>query len=119
MANNTDQPHNNHNRCPVTDLPFTEIAGRRVLFLMAAEPEYGPRLRALFRPVITGVGPVEGGVVAAATLAQARAAGQGPDLVVSLGSPQARPGWTIALSIRRRAWRIGTWMQRRLVLPQG
>ena len=86
MANNTDQPHNNHNRCPVTDLPFTEIAGRRVLFLMAAEPEYGPRLRALFRPVLTGVGPVEGGVVAAATLAQARAAGQGPDLVVSLGS---------------------------------
>ncbi len=69
-----------------TDPPLADIAGRRVLFLMAAEPEYGPQLRARFRPVITGVGPVEGGVAAAATLAQARRAGRAPDLVVSLGS---------------------------------
>ena len=60
--------------------------GRRVLFLMAAEPEYGPALRDRIAPVMTGVGPVEGGVAAAATLA-GLAAGSGlPDLVVSLGS---------------------------------
>ena len=57
------------------------FGGKRVLFLMAAEAEYGPHLRALFAPVITGVGPVEAAVVATATLAQVR-----PDLVVSLGS---------------------------------
>ena len=68
------------------DLPLERIANRRVLFLMAAEAEYGPHLRARFRPVMTGVGPVEGGVAAAAALARAQAAGEAPDLVVSLGS---------------------------------
>ncbi len=62
------------------------VAGRRVLFVMAAEQEYGPHLRARFRPLITGVGPVEAGVSVAAALAGLAAAGQGPALVVSLGS---------------------------------
>ena len=65
---------------------LTKLAGRRVLFLMAAEAEYGPHLRALFTPVMTGVGPVEAAVVATATLAELAQAGQRPDLVVSLGS---------------------------------
>ncbi len=65
---------------------LSELAGRRVLFLMAAEPEYGPCLRALFTPVMTGVGPVEAAVVATATLAELQQQGQRPDLVVSLGS---------------------------------
>ncbi|PZX39405.1 adenosylhomocysteine nucleosidase [Roseinatronobacter thiooxidans] len=58
----------------------------RLLFLMAAEAEYGPHLRARFTPVITGVGPVEGGVATAATLAGLQAGAGLPDLVVSLGS---------------------------------
>jgi adenosylhomocysteine nucleosidase len=66
--------------------PVTEIAGQRVLFLMAAQAEYGPHLRARFVPVITGIGPVEGAVATAATLAGMQATGGLPDLVVSLGS---------------------------------
>ncbi|TIX63308.1 MAG: 5'-methylthioadenosine/S-adenosylhomocysteine nucleosidase, partial [Mesorhizobium sp.] len=38
------------------------IAGRDVLFVMAAQAEYGPHLRKLFTPLMTGVGPVEAGV---------------------------------------------------------
>lgn len=62
------------------------VAGRRVLFVMAAEQEYGPHLRARFRPLITGVGPVEAAVSVAAALAGLAAGRQVPDLVVSLGS---------------------------------
>lgn len=57
------------------------IAGRRVLFAMAARAEYGPALQARIRPLITGVGPVEAAVATAAALAAGPA-----DLVVSLGS---------------------------------
>lgn len=66
--------------------PLTEIAGRRLLFVMAAEPEYGPELRRLFTPLMTGIGPVEAGVTLGRCLAEAHAAGRLPDLVVSLGS---------------------------------
>lgn len=65
---------------------WTDWGGRRVLFLMAAEAEYGPALRERIRPVMTGVGPVEGGVAAAATLAGLAVGADLPDLVVSLGS---------------------------------
>lgn len=70
----------------MTGVGCEKIAGRRVLFVMAAEQEYGPHLRARFRPLITGVGPVEAGVSVASALAVLAGAGQGPDLVVSLGS---------------------------------
>lgn len=66
--------------------PLIDIAGYRLLFMMAAEAEYGPHLRERFRPLITGVGPVEGAVAASAALGASVAAGQRPDLVVSLGS---------------------------------
>lgn len=62
------------------------LAGHRVLFLMAVQAEYGPNLRARFAPVLTGVGPVEAGVVTTATLAALRGMQGLPDLVVSLGS---------------------------------
>ena len=56
----------------------------RVLFVMAAPPEYGPCLQALFRPLICGVGPVEAAISVTRALAEL---GPGrPDLVVSLGS---------------------------------
>jgi adenosylhomocysteine nucleosidase len=46
----------------------------RFLYVMAAEAEYGPHLKARFEPLITGVGPVEAaGAVAAARLARAGA----------------------------------------------
>ncbi len=55
-----------------------------ILYLMAADAEYGPHLRARIKPVMVGVGPVEAAVNTTRTLA-----GRGADLprlVVSLGS---------------------------------
>lgn len=68
----------------MTDIPAPQmIAGLPVLFVMAAEPEYGPALRARIRPLITGVGPVEGAVQLTAALARMDSL---PRLIVSLGS---------------------------------
>lgn len=66
------------------------IAGKRILFVMALDAEYGPALRKLFVPFMTGVGPVEAGVKLGAELARLNAAGALPDLVVSLGSAGSR-----------------------------
>ena len=63
------------------------VAGVPVLFVMAAEAEYGPALRARITPLMTGVGPVEAAVVLSATLA---ALPQPPRLIVSLGSAGSR-----------------------------
>ncbi len=68
---------------PIPDL----MAGVPVLFVMAAEAEYGPALRARIAPLITGVGPVEGAVALAAALAGMP---QRPRLIVSLGSAGSR-----------------------------
>lgn len=68
----------------------TPLGGKRVLFVMAAEPEYGPHLKARFAPLMTGVGPVEAGVVLSAALARLDGAGGLPDLAVSLGSAGSR-----------------------------
>ena len=62
------------------------MASARVLYVMAAEAEYGARLRARIRPLITGVGPVEAAISTAMALFAHEAAGETPDLVVSLGS---------------------------------
>ena len=70
--------------------PVTRIAGRSLLFVMAAEAEYGPHLRRLFVPLMTGVGPVEAGVRMGAELARLQGQGALPDLVVSLGSAGSR-----------------------------
>jgi adenosylhomocysteine nucleosidase len=70
--------------------PVSSLGGRRVLFVMAAEPEYGSHLKARFQPLMTGVGPVEAGVVVAAALARLDAKASLPDLVVSLGSAGSR-----------------------------
>lgn len=59
------------------------IAGLPVLFVMAAEAEYGPSLRKRITPLITGIGPVEGAVRLTAALATMPVL---PRLVVSLGS---------------------------------
>lgn len=71
-------------------MPSTQLAGRNVLFVMAAEAEYGPHLQKLFTPFMTGVGPVEAGVKVGAELARLAACNALPDLVVCLGSAGSR-----------------------------
>jgi adenosylhomocysteine nucleosidase len=65
---------------------LTQLGTKRALFVMAAEPEYGPHLRARFVPLITGIGPVEAALHVGIALARLEAAGTLPDLIVCLGS---------------------------------
>ena len=58
-----------------------------ILYVMAAQAEYGPHLRARIAPLMTGVGPVEAAVVVTRALATAPAL---PKMVVSLGSAGSR-----------------------------
>lgn len=62
------------------------FAGRRILFVMATEAEYGPHLRKLIQPVNTGVGPVEAAIGTTRALTALDNGGSLPDLVISLGS---------------------------------
>lgn len=62
------------------------VGGKSVLYVMAADAEYGPHLQALFRPVMTGVGPVEAAVSLTRVLTELALDGRKPDLVVCLGS---------------------------------
>lgn len=57
-----------------------------ILYVMAAEAEYGPHLRSRINPLMCGVGPVEAAVVVAAELGRLKAADMLPQIVVSLGS---------------------------------
>lgn len=66
------------------------IGGKSVLFVMAAQAEYGPHLQRLFTPLMTGVGPVEAGVRLGAELSRLNSEGGLPDLIVSLGSAGSR-----------------------------
>jgi adenosylhomocysteine nucleosidase len=66
------------------------VGGKKLLFAMAAEAEYGPHLKRLFTPLMTGVGPVEAALAMGVALARLEAAGTLPDLVVSLGSAGSR-----------------------------
>ncbi len=70
--------------------PLTDLGGRKILFVMAADAEYGPHLQERFTPFMTGVGPVEAAVELTASLAKLEAHGRLPDLVVSLGSAGSR-----------------------------
>ncbi|MDI5921361.1 5'-methylthioadenosine/S-adenosylhomocysteine nucleosidase [Halomonas sp. LR5S13] len=69
---------------------LTVLGGRDVLFVMAAEAEYGPHLQARFAPFMTGVGPVEAAVELTAALAALARHQRLPHLVVSLGSAGSR-----------------------------
>ncbi|MER8665239.1 5'-methylthioadenosine/S-adenosylhomocysteine nucleosidase [Mesorhizobium sp. M1148] len=68
----------------------SRIGGKDVLFVMAAQAEYGPHLQKLFTPLMTGVGPVEAGVRLGAELSWLKSEKALPDLVVSLGSAGSR-----------------------------
>jgi len=61
-------------------------SGHRVLFVMAADAEYGPCLQARIQPLITGVGPIEAAISVTRALERLAHRGTAPDLVVSLGS---------------------------------
>jgi adenosylhomocysteine nucleosidase len=72
------------------DWTLSSFGPKSVLCVMAAEPEYGPGLRARIRPLITGVGPVEAAAAVGQALAGLQAEGALPDLIVSLGSAGSR-----------------------------
>ncbi len=79
----------------MTDLP--------ILFVMAAQPEYGPALRARIQPLMTGIGPVEAAVQLTAALARMDPL---PRLIVSLGSAgSARLAQTEVYQVGAVAWR--------------
>lgn len=61
------------------------VGTKRVLYVMAADAEYGPHLKARFTPLICGVGPVESAINVTRMLATDK-----PDCVVSLGSAGSR-----------------------------
>jgi adenosylhomocysteine nucleosidase len=61
-----------------------------ILYVMAAEAEYGPHLQSRIKPLMTGVGPVEAAVALTRILARAELEGELPRLVVSLGSAGSR-----------------------------
>lgn len=64
------------------------LADMTILYVMAAEAEYGPHLRKRITPLMTGVGPVEAAIAVTRALAMRMSAL--PSLVVSLGSAGSR-----------------------------
>ena len=66
------------------------VAGKRVLFVMAVEDEYGPHLKARFTPLMIGVGPVEAAIATSLALHRMHQDEGLPDLLVSLGSAGSR-----------------------------
>ncbi len=62
------------------------VGGTTILYVMAAEPEYGPHLQARCKPLLTGVGPVEAGTQLSAALGSLAATKALPVFVVALGS---------------------------------
>lgn len=71
-------------------MKILEHAGRTILFVMAAEAEYGEHLKRRIVPLITGVGPVEAAIATSHALARLAEEGRLPDLMVSLGSAGSR-----------------------------
>lgn len=61
------------------------VGRKSILYVMAADAEYGDHLKARFTPLICGVGPVESAINLTRALAD-----ETPDLVVSLGSAGSR-----------------------------
>ncbi len=68
------------------------MSGKReeLLYVMAADQEYGPHLRQRFTPLITGVGPIEAAIVLSGGLARRQADSRLPRVIISLGSAGSR-----------------------------
>lgn len=69
----------------VVELMLKRVGGKSILYVMAADPEYGDYLRARVNPLICGIGPVESAVAVTKALSETR-----PDLLVSMGSGGSR-----------------------------
>lgn len=67
-----------------------QIDNKKILYVMAADAEYGLHLQKRLSPLMTGVGPVEAAMVLSDALSQLRGKNGSPDLVVSLGSAGSR-----------------------------
>lgn len=59
------------------------VGGKKLLYVMAAEPEYGVYLKKCFTPLMTGVGPVEAAISLSNALHELETK---PDCIFSLGS---------------------------------
>ncbi|SFO07818.1 adenosylhomocysteine nucleosidase [Cohaesibacter marisflavi] len=68
------------------DHELKTVAGKRILYVMAVDAEYGDHLKAKIVPLMIGVGPVEAAINVSSFLSRLVATDQKPDLVVSLGS---------------------------------
>ena len=66
--------------------PLKIVAGKRLLFVMAVDAEYGIHLRERIEPLFTGIGPVEAAVGVTRALSLLEARNELPDLVVCIGS---------------------------------
>lgn len=67
-------------------IPLKTVGAHRILYVMAADAEYGPHLKTRIAPFMTGIGPVEAAVQLTLALSHLSAEGNLPDFVVSLGS---------------------------------
>jgi adenosylhomocysteine nucleosidase len=67
-------------------IPLKTVGAHRILYVMAADAEYGPHLKTRIAPFMTGIGPVEAAVQLTLALSHLSAEGNMPDFVVSLGS---------------------------------
>lgn len=64
---------------------FKHVGSSKILYVMAASPEYGEHLKARINPLMCGIGPVESAVQVTKVLSSNQ-----PDVVVSLGSGGSR-----------------------------
>ncbi len=67
-----------------------QVGDKKLLYVMAAQPEYGPALQARINPLMCGIGPVESGVNVTHALTELKLSNDLPDYVVSLGSAGSR-----------------------------
>lgn len=67
-----------------------QVGTKSILFVMAADAEYGSHLKQIISPLMCGVGPVEAAVEVTQTLTQLSLQDELPDLLVSLGSAGSR-----------------------------
>lgn len=67
-----------------------QVGDKKLLYVMAAQPEYGPALQVRINPLMCGIGPVESGVNVTHALTELKLSNELPDYVVSLGSAGSR-----------------------------
>lgn len=67
-----------------------QVGTKSILFVMAADAEYGSHLKQIISPLICGVGPVESAIEVMHLLTELSSRGELPDLLVSLGSAGSR-----------------------------